>query len=329
MPGVSSSSIRFFFTGANAGQSNEELARVPLVRAALFEGHHIVDDHAIADVVVCIDFHRRFIPTLNAAKTKGAFIVLIKQEPPVVYPDHNANNPFELFDLVLTRGVNDGHRIFNTPQQWETNFSASINRLERAVAVSANKWSADPRELYGLRREVYSSDSRVDVFGGNWDKGLLWSRELIAKECFIQMRSNRAPSLRSALKLFKKPLNPKGIAPSKLATLTNYKASVVIENFGGYMSEKLIDSILCGTIPIYVGPDPRDYGIPKDLFVHSSPDVESVRAGITQALDQDHTRYLDLAREWSNTPGIKKNWEASQVCKDIIDFIRISYTQEI
>lgn len=125
--------------------------------------------------------------------------------------------------------------------------------------------------------------------------------------------------------MFNAPINYKGLAASKANTLARYKASVVIENYQGYMSEKLVDSILCGTIPIYVGPDPLAYGIPRELYIYSDPHVESIRAGISKALAKNYGNYLEAARDWSNSPGIRENWIGTAVSERLIEFVQLNF----
>lgn len=326
--------VRLFFTGANANGSPESLKiKSPLVRAAIELGYGIVEDPRVADVVVCVDFHTGFKGILTQARRRGAYLVLIKQEPPIVYPHHNSPNPLGLFDLVITRGVVENSRVFNTYQVWEESFLNSQERMSRVVAISANKWSADSRELYSLRRGAYSSDARIDVYGSNWERGQLWTLGLIAKESLIQIRAKRIPNLGSARTLFKPPINTKGISKSKVVTLSSYKASLVVENYAGYMSEKLVDSILAGAIPIYVGPDPRLYGIPASLFVRSEPNVTAIKSAISEALDWDHSRFLQAAVEWAREPGVRETWVEGAVDIQLLEYIegayrRISQTKE-
>lgn len=320
--------LRIFFTGANASGSSETLKiRVPLVRTAFELGHWIDNDLESPDIVVCVDFHPRFKQLLIDARRRGALIVLIKQEPPIVYPHHNSPNPLGLFDLVISRGVVEGAVVFNTHQIWEDSFLMSQERISRVAAINANKWSADPRELYSLRRSAYCSDARIDVYGSNWDKGLVWTLGLVAKESLIQLGAKRWPNLRSAKTLFKAPLNIKGPTESKVATLSSYKASLVVENYIGYMSEKLVDSILAGAIPIYVGPSPLLYGIPAELFIHSEPNVNAIKEAISEALDWDHKSFVEAAVEWARAPGVKETWVEGAVDRELIKHIQTSYNR--
>jgi hypothetical protein len=55
----------------------------------------------------------------------------------------------------------------------------------------------------------------------------------------------------------------------KLATISNYRFTVCLENceYPGYLTEKIFDAMLAGTVPVYLGaPDIVDY-IPRGCFI--------------------------------------------------------------
>lgn len=73
--------------------------------------------------------------------------------------------------------------------------------------------------------------------------------------------------------------------------LLNYRYSVVIENARetGYFTEKLIDCLLCGTVPIYWGaPDIGDYFDVRGMIICDS--AEEVRQAIAIAGSDDYKR---------------------------------------
>lgn len=61
----------------------------------------------------------------------------------------------------------------------------------------------------------------------------------------------------------------RGKAKSKQSTIANYKFTLCLENgrYNSYITEKIIDCFVCGTIPLYLGaPDINAY-IPSDCYV--------------------------------------------------------------
>ncbi|MGC8604542.1 MAG: glycosyltransferase family 10 domain-containing protein, partial [Desulfomonilaceae bacterium] len=56
---------------------------------------------------------------------------------------------------------------------------------------------------------------------------------------------------------------------NKIRTLGKFRFNLVFENciFPGYLTEKIFDAMLAGTVPIYLGaPDIQDF-VPKECFV--------------------------------------------------------------
>lgn len=273
------------------------------------------------DVVICVDFVSKDTQKIRLLKERGIPIVLIKQEPVVTSPAHLESNPGELFDLVITRGDPNSKPVFNTFQEWDTRFYKSSGRLDRVVAINANKWSAIPGELYSLRRLCYSNDPRVDLYGRGWNERIGATLLRYAKEVLIAIRFRVRPELLNIKHAFHKPANYLGSADDKMAALSRYKVSLVIENCESYMSEKLVDAILAGCIPVYVGADPQKFGIPSDLYIKSPADARSVGEALDLALELSHDEYLRKVESWVELPGIRETWEAVEVFDRVLRHI--------
>lgn len=105
------------------------------------------------------------------------------------------------------------------------------------------------QELYLDRLEViryFSRNAQFDLYGTGW------------------AQSGGRGEIREAIKKVYR-----GYVKDKLEILQNYKFSICFENaiFGGLVSEKIIDSLFAGCIPVYFGaPDVADY-IPKSCFI--------------------------------------------------------------
>jgi hypothetical protein len=314
--------VKIFFSGQNSrlDAKADDLSSPASIATRL--GHTIaygVDEEI--DVAICVDFIARDAQLLRKLKRKGVPIALIKQEPVVTSPAHLEMNPSNLFDLVITRGDPNSEPIFNTFQEWDIRFHGESHRLDRVVAINANKWSAIPGELYSLRRLCYSNDSRVDLYGRGWEEGTGATLVRLIKEAFIALRFRVKPELLNMRHAFHKPANYLGAAADKMGTLSKYKVSLVIENCSSYMSEKLVDAILAGCIPVYVGANPERFGIPKELYIQASPDVWSVRQGIELAMQIPHDEYLRRVKTWIDLPKTKMAWEAVQVFDAILRHI--------
>jgi hypothetical protein len=91
----------------------------------------------------------------------------------------------------------------------------------------------------------------MDLYGMNWLD-------------FSRFKSNELKGLKPILK----NLNPR-FCEDKIKTISNYKFTFCLENIAmkGYVTEKIIDCLVAGTIPIYLGaPDIYDF-VPKNCFI--------------------------------------------------------------
>ena len=108
------------------------------------------------------------------------------------------------------------------------------------------------KELYLNRLEAikyFSQNPDFDLYGEGWDNPVRYADNLYRE------------SIRKSYR---------GYVDDKLETLKQYRFSICFENaiFPGFITEKIIDSIYAGCIPIYYGaPDIVDY-IPENIFIN-------------------------------------------------------------
>ena len=111
-------------------------------------------------------------------------------------------------------------------------------------------------DLYKIRIKAllhFCRNDKFDLYGLGWNKNIMG-----VSETEQQMIRN---SYRGEL--------PRGNA-YKHEILKNYQYGLCFENtiFPGYVTEKIFDCILCGTIPIYLGaPDINEF-VPQDVFIN-------------------------------------------------------------
>ena len=94
--------------------------------------------------------------------------------------------------------------------------------------------------------------------------------------------------------------NLNGNVKNKIKFLSNYKFSIAMENSNGdgYLSEKIFDSFLAGTIPIYYGDyildefiNPRSY-----ILIKGDKDIER-KIDYIKKIDNDDELYKSIIRE--------------------------------
>jgi hypothetical protein len=73
------------------------------------------------------------------------------------------------------------------PQAWNIEHFKNNERINRAVAISANKLSFVSEELYSLRTGAYSNSDSLDFFGLSWDPSVINYILEIAREVQIAL----------------------------------------------------------------------------------------------------------------------------------------------
>lgn len=170
-------------------------------------------------------------------------------------------------DLVISKNFNKfflpvaSKNIINVP--------GFEDRSGFCCAMSGNKATnkKHDKDLYSERVKIFTwfeknAPHDFDLYGPGWDRP-------IAKNGFINKKLSKLTNMFN-LKAYNFKKTYKGFAKSKSNVLQQYKYSVCYENvFGlnGYITEKIFDSMLSGTVPIYWGADNISSYIPEECFI--------------------------------------------------------------
>jgi hypothetical protein len=172
-----------------------------------------------------------------------------------------------------------------------------------ATIIAGDKRSSSRDSLYGLRREVIrssnSSGVAIALAGPGWDRPM-WSRlKQAARESLRWSAQARAwPDLRETFSCLGKPsVDYFGVVPAKSEFLRKAPIAIVIENTLDYVSEKLVDAVLAGVCPVYVGPALEPFGFPEEICVHAEPSPTGVLAAVRLA-QRDPEVVIERGREW-------------------------------
>jgi len=222
-------------------------------------------------------FSKKFCTPLNSA--------LILWESAVTSPMNVNLNLHSNFRLVMSpsqKWVPSAKlAVFNWPQNNPSDFKATeysknyFSRKDKWVMVQSKKFSFALNEMYSLRNALIALvPEDIELWGFGWEKR---SYSPIIR-AFARNRPSKVLQLADAIKFNQKiPENFQGLALDKIETMSNYKYSIIIENSPDYVSEKLIDAIIAGTAPIYVGPCLEEFGIPGEVALISAPSVEELK----------------------------------------------------
>ena len=120
---------------------------------------------------------------------------------------------------------------------------------------------------------------------------------------------------------FRKYVNSVGPILDKHEVVRKSKFSLIIENDNNYVSEKLIDSFLGGSIPIFFGGDFEKIGIPSKLVFSNFTNARDISEFIAQVSDKDVRAYLEGVVEWLQSDLFLNRWEGDLVFATIADEI--------
>lgn len=306
--------VKILFLGQNSNQGHKNSDPTSIQQIAAGQGHYLCESLAdLPDVTICVDWNKASKRIVKTAKNLGITRVLIKNEPSVVTPGHLSKRIDSLFSKVIEVGRPAEENIYRWPQTWNPEFFDQPVRLPRTVSINANKFSCLRGELYSLRSKAYSGIENLDLYGQGWDRPASYNFLKFMKDLQIAISASPMRLTISCLgNLARRPRNFLGPSADKLETLAKYKTTLVIENSREFMSEKLIDAILAGTIPVYVGPPVEVFGIPEELVVTAEPDLKSLRRATKYALEMNYDSWKSRARLWMSEPGVNDSWDGSK-----------------
>jgi len=288
--------VKLFLCGPNAFGSVHNNPDLRLSDWLLSRGWEFTSRPESAQAVFVTEFPDSKMLRLIANAGKAGKTLVLIQEPEVVRP----NNKLATIRSSGLRLIEVGrpNPLVRWPNVWPDNLEENfrIRKERRAVMVAANKISLIKGELYSLRRKTITENPDLVLAGPSWDISSVDFAIKAMKELAITASWKRIPQITglSSPVIGRKLVRP---VANKIKFVSQFKVSVVIENSAEYQSEKLLDALLAGTIPVYVGPDPRFFGIPNGL-VNWLGESRDIRSSIEKALSQDYKAWSNLARSW-------------------------------
>lgn len=214
-------------------------------------------------------------------------MVYCNAEPPAV-DLMNTPSGFKIlknfFPYILTWNDDwiDNINIFkrNIPYYFDDYRRTALRFEEKKLLtiISGNNYSDFPGELYSERRRAIAffekkCPEQFDFYGMGWDSD---------HGCY------------------------KGVADSKFEVYNRYKFAICYENVGGYagyITEKLLDCLVSGIVPIYAGASNiLDY-VPENAFISLDKfeNYEELYQYISSVSKEEYQGYLDSANEFFNS----------------------------
>jgi hypothetical protein len=218
---------------------------------------------------------------------------------------HRPNRDFERyqeFDRVFTYNddVVDGDQVqklnyaFDLPKSI-TEIKESKEKL--AVMICSNHKRDIKHLVYAKRRETINwfqenQPDSFDLYGLGWERGAL---PFQTKP--VLQRLLRGIGL---LRMFplKKYSSWRGRVLRKSDVLGKYQFGFCYENtteIPGYITEKIFDVMMSGTVPVYLGPENANRHIPKECFIDRSkfPDHMSLYSYLSNMAETRYNEYIE------------------------------------
>ena len=289
-----------------AALSQYKVNLVPLSDPRL--SHYVAMDHSNLN----FDSYAKNLP-----RERRALFVF---EPEAVLPMQHRLPVRELYE---TTWVGSPRQVLRQNDRWMImgSLPESILKIpsrptqqDSVALINENKFSFVPGNLYKFRRNVLRSLSgagiTVELAGKNWDKGLFWSikQQLLALGFLIK---NREPF---QLSNFQLPMRANervrlhGRVPSAVEFLRGHDFAIVIENDPNYISEKLMNAILAGCVPLFVGPPLGEYNLPNDLAIQVNGLRRSFEMAIRHTSEEQKALIREAGAKWLSQQGPDSLW---------------------
>ena len=273
---------------------------------------------------------------------------LLRLEPPSVFPAQYRQSIEKRYGTIFTPGsiiqksedfVGWPYQIHadpNSPAESrvrieglrlpsQIDYKAWANREIFLTMVAANKVSPALGRGYALRRKFARSLKTSDfhLFGLLWHDSLrLKLRHRLAVSYFA-IRQGTMPNLASIYgDLFFKYPRSLGAVEDKHMVLKNSKFSLVIENSDTYVSEKLFDSLINGSIPIYFGPKLGDARLPDGIAIQYGGPPDKIVDFLSGMSEIDIQHKLQAMSRFLNSDNFKNDWFEANVYENIASLIK-------
>jgi hypothetical protein len=256
---------------------------------------------------------------LRHAQQSGKPAYLIIAENYFIRKSNADRKRYSDFDAVFTYDDDavDGSHIIKLNYAFDLpcpiNLSAG-HKEKLAVMICSNTKRGRANLIYAQRRDTIrwfeeNHPEEFDLYGLGWDRGAL----------AFQARPAVQRTLRriGVLRFFPRRMYPswRGRVVRKRDVLGKYLFGFCYENtdkIPGYITEKMFDVMMAGTVPVYLGAGNTGRHIPQTCFINRADfkDHESLCAYIKGMPDSEYMRYLesiqaflsgDQSREFSIT----------------------------
>lgn len=256
------------------------------------------------------------IPKISISKivntSKTIKIVLLREADVILKRNYNKSYHSQ-FDKILTwkTSIVDNKRYFYFPSA-KVNLSKKVNvknplKRKFCCLINSNIKSNKTGELYSERLRIIKwfevfQKNFFDLYGFGWDK-----------KCFLILSRN----FYIPFFLKKKRVSYKGSVSNKIETQSMYKFSICFQNtsiINNYLDEKIFDSFLANTVPVYWGCPNINELIPSNTFIdyRKFKSIEDLFNYMHNMSNDEYINYISNINKFLESEQIQKfsidNW---------------------
>ncbi len=227
--------------------------------------------------------------------------MLFNTEPESAYPPNSSWFSRRFSDVQIHFGRLDG-TVFplRYPINMKRTHSNTLGRSNQACFLASNRFSPFPDSNYQLRRQIVDEidPGLLAVAGGLWKLTRRAKFLVVVKHVLVSVLSGSPISMAKCVSYVRDPALNVSAVDDKFNFLEGYPVALVIENENTYVSEKLIEALQAGCVPVYVGPEiPQDW-VPQDLYIRAQRDIQSIQSALRFALACDLEIAQQLQEDW-------------------------------
>ena len=327
--------MKIYLFGANAFNSNANDKSTSISEIFARRGHEIVRFPDESDLCIFVD---SLIPRKFTKIIANKIKISIIQEPEVVKPQLYKRSNLSSFDLIIGIGqlqdfnTKKAFIVLNWPQIISDNYlPRALERTNRIVVIASKRISFVKNENYKVRFYFYNKlikYSMVDFYGKNWERNIKHAIKDVLYNFLHPVVNIRIFDLLFIFRYIFSRIEVQKCADKNII-LQKYRFSIVIENSNVHFTEKFFDSLKNGTVPIYLGPDLNQLGIPKELYINLSQYSISEFDFNKLLMGFNYDDWLHKSRIYLDSDTFKKGWHVDSIFTQLTSEIEQFYVRNM
>ncbi len=196
-------------------------------------------------------------------------------------------------------------------------------RLFSVGILNENKFSFVPGNLYKYRvtsiKSLAQGGIDVHLGGGTWRNGFLYNM----RGQFLALGSLLKNRLHFDLREFNlglgswKNLTLHGRVPDSIDFFLPYEFALIIENDPDYISEKLLNAVQAGCVPLFVGPPLQEFDLPAEMAIQISQTRDSALKAVRHLSEEQREKVKIAGRKFLASEKQRQQWSNARYQRDV------------